>query len=229
MTPIIKAIKTLRTLRPEYFTPGPGRIPVLRYPFQRPSLLTTSVFEGVPLQDIATPSGMMQYDALTWKEWFDEICAENLEDDPDDLDELVFDIVQRCHLNWRQKNRFLPSGPLNTRQAISVILCFCLQGALLKGAEVVRLDTDSFILAMDGVEWGIQNHRAPNKQKLPHSLHYRNIVTGRWWRDGRCANANLVRAHHAASKEKDLVAMEVINAIFWNIPEGRRIDSLFTI
>lgn len=229
-TPLTHALKLLKVMQPEYFKYGPGRIPALRYPFQRPNLLTEATFGDVPLRLIAAPTGMVDVSVLTWKEWFDEIVAENLDDSPPELRALVEDLACRAHLNARQLKRFMPRHVVASVQAINAILCFCLQGAVLSGAQIMDLSQDTFSLLADNGEWGIRSNRVLHTDhNLSYPLPYQAVVQGTAWKGGGSSNGNLVRAYHSAQKANDIAAMEVINAAFWNIPEGSRIDALFTL
>lgn len=229
MSPLTKAMGILKDLHPDYFQRGRGRIPMLSYRMGRPDLLSESWFEGLSLREIATPPGMCGIPVAIWKDWFDEIVAENLSDTDDQLRYLADDLTLRCCLNTRQRTRFFPNRSKKTRQVINTILAFCLQGAITAGARISELTDDTFTLAADNGEWGIRRQRICHTDfKLHFPLNYAAVVSGKAWQGGSCRNSHLAKAHYAAHQARDLIAKELLTSLFWNIPEGRRIDSLCT-
>ena len=226
MTPIVRAVKRLMLLKPEYFQQAPGRVPHKAYPLPRPNLLTDSTFDGLSVREAITPVRLGVTPVATWFDRYSEVVEEYLDLPADDRRLVVADFAARASLNTRQRIWFFPGPVLMDVTGPALLLNFCLCGAMVAGAQVKELSSTCFTLEFEGVEWGVKEGKDTQSGVRLYPLPHRSFVTGGFGKHGSSRNATLVRAYAAADRAGDHAAKEILTGLYWNISESVRLDTL---
>ncbi|UCV26716.1 hypothetical protein [Ferribacterium limneticum] len=179
------------------------------------------------MNDIVAPPNLAETPLESWREWFNEICADYLYASSTDIRAITTDIAGRAQLNRKQRAWLLPLPQAVTAQGASILLAFCLYGAVRAGAQVQILTKDSFVVEKDGSSWGVRAY-SPAPGEIGPLFNYLHYLQGnvRW--GSTCRNGNLVRAFKEARKQGNKEAMHILQACYWNTPDTWAMDSLFT-
>ena len=229
-TKIIKAVRDLQMRRPEYFGKNTNRVTKFSGTLPRPNLLSnTKFFDGERILDKVLPSEMWETKPSVWHDRFLEVLDDCDGVSPFMLEVLAEDLVARCGMFKHYKPWFIPDKALEVGAGIPALLCLCLSGAMLSGAEVIKLDYDSFVVADNDEPWGVQHNKVIGSDVQLTVVSYKRIVEGTYWRGGSCNSRPFCAAFRAAMRAEDKVAAETLLCAYWATRSTKRLDSVLKI